>query len=297
MKGILGLAISGIFFLGAGGAFAQTPPGPGACFDGATNPGPGLQGCDDANKCATDTPTCAADDTGCVPSNADNEKCAAAVIKGFTNAIKCVIKCHCKQAGALFNNKIFNEEACEGHDPVKGKACKDKMDSQFTKLFGSGICSSTQITGAQAEESTLFADKSNTLSLDAQNGATFCDSTSGAMIMTSDSDDAGFVPANKNTLKCECTVGKNQGSLVAAALKCHIKLAHAFAKGQAFDEESCEETNPSQKGALDKYNAAATKLSGKGICPPCLSLANQLALGTGDLAQVDAANSVAYPCP
>ena len=167
----------------------------------------------------------------------------------------------------------------------------------ITKLFTSGICSSTQQTGAAAEESTLFADKSNTLSLDAQNGATFCDSTSGAMIMTSDSDDAGFVPANKDTLKCECTVGKNQGSLVAAALKCHIKLAHAFFKGQAFDEESCEETNPSQKGALDKYNAAATKLSGKGICPPCLSLANQLALGTGDLGQVDAANSVAYPCP
>ena len=296
MKQILGFAIGGIFFLGTGGTFAQTPPGPGACFDGATN-GSGFSGCDDANKCATDTPTCAADDTGCVPDTADHEKCSAAVVKIFTNAITCVIKCHCKQAGALFNNKTFNEEACEGHDPVKGKACKDKMDSQFTKLFGSSICSSTQQTGAAAEESTLFADKSNTLSLDAQNGATFCDSTSGAMIMTSDSDDAGFVPANKNTLKCECTVGKNQGSLVAAALKCHIKLAHAFFNAKAFDEESCEETNPSQKGALDKYNAASTKLSGKGICPPCLSLANQLALGTGDLGQVDAANSVAYPCP
>ena len=109
MKGILGLAVSGIFFLGAGGAFAQAPPGPGQCFDGATN-GSGFSGCDDANKCATDTPTCAADDTGCVPDTADHEKCSAAVVKIFTNAIKCVIKCHCKQATALFNNKVFNED-------------------------------------------------------------------------------------------------------------------------------------------------------------------------------------------
>jgi len=72
MKQILGFAIGGIFFLGAGGAFAQTPPGQGACFDGATN-GSGFSGCDDANKCATDTPTCAADDTGCVPDTADHE--------------------------------------------------------------------------------------------------------------------------------------------------------------------------------------------------------------------------------
>jgi len=291
MKGILGLVVSGIFFLGAGGAFAQTPPGPGQCF----NNGDPNNGC--SGGCATDTPTCAGDDTGCVPDTADHEKCSAAVVKAFSNAIKCVIKCHCKQASALFANKPFNEELCEGHNPPNNSACQDKLDKALNKVFTSGICSSAQITFAQAEESTLFADKNNSLSLDAQNGATFCDSSGGAMIMTSDSDDAGFVPANKDTLKCECTVGKNQGSLVAAVLKCHIKLAHAFFKGQAFDEESCEETNPSQKGAFDKYQAASTKLSGKGICPPCLSLANQLALGAGDIAQVDAANFVAYPCP
>jgi len=295
MKGILGVAIGGIFLLGAGGAFA-TPPGPGQCFNGASNPGPGFSGCD-TGICATDTPECAKDDSGCVPDTKNHEKCSHAVLIAFDKAIQCVIKCHCKQASALLGGKTFVEETCEGNNPPKNNGCKDKLDAAIAKLNAAAICSSTQQTGAAVEEDTLFAPKTNSLSLDAQNGATFCDSTSGSMIMTSDSDDAGWVPTTKNMLKCECTVGKNQGKLVHAALICHAKLAHSFALGKAFDEEACEETNTKGNAAHDKYTQAATKLLSKGICPPCLGASQQEALAVNALGQVDAANVIAYPCP
>jgi len=294
MKGILGVAIGGIFLLGAGGAFA-TPPGPGQCFNGASNPGPGFSGCD-TGICATDTPECAKDDSGCVPDTKNHEKCSAAVVKAFDKAIQCVIKCHCKQAQNLLANKQFNEEACESGPSPKANSCKEKLDATRAKLTAAGICSGTQNAGAAVEEATLFADKSNSLSLDAQNGATFCDSTSGSMIMASDSDDAGFVPANKDVLKCECTVGKNLGKLVHASLICHVKLAHSFALGKAFDEEACEEIGGG-KGALGKFNHARDVIIAKGVCPPCQDAAHQDTLAAGALGQVDAANVIAYPCP
>ena len=237
------------------------------------------------------------DDSGCVPDTKNHEKCSAAVVKNFDKAIQCVIKCHCKQASALLAGKTFVEETCEGNNPPKNNGCKDKLDAALAKLNAAGICSSTQQTGAAVEESTLFAAKTNSLSLDAQNGGTFCDSTSGSMIMTSDPDDAGWVPANKDVLKCECTVGKNLGKLVHAALICHVKLAHAFANGKAFDEEACEESNAKGNAALQKYNHARDVILGKGVCPPCLDQAHQDTLSAGALGQVDAANAIAYPCP
>jgi len=117
------------------------------------------------------------------------------------------------------------------------------------------------------------------------------------MIMTSDPDDAGWKPNSKGMLKCECTVGKNLGKLVHAALICHTKLAHSFASGKAFDEEACEEHNAQSSAALDKFNHARDVIIGKGVCPPCQDAAHQNTLAANALGQVDAANVIAYPCP
>ena len=264
-------------------------PGPGECFNGG-DPSNGCSG-----GCLNGGPECASDDTGCVPDTADHLKCADAIVKAFSKALAGAGKCHCKQATALLGNKPFVEEDCEGHAP-NHKGVEDKLDAAINKV--APLCSGTQLTFAAAEESVLFAGKNNGASLDAQNGNVYCDSTSGAMIMSSDSDDSGWVPADKNMLKCQCTVAKNLSKLAAATLKCHIKLADSFFKGKDFDENACEELDPvKHKSALERYKAAETTLLAKGICPPCLNRTNQDALGAGSLALIEAANGLGYPCP
>jgi len=261
-------------------------PGPGDCFNGG-DPSNNCSG-----GCSSGGPECASDDTGCVPDTGDHRKCSAAIVKAFIKAIAAVGKCHCKQATNLLRGKPYDEESCEGH-ALNGRGAEDKLDAAITKV--APLCSGTQLAFAAAEESALFAGKNVAPSFDAQNGAVFCDSTSGAMIMNSDSDDAGWVPTDRLMLKCECAVDKNLGKLAGGALKCHIKMANAFFFGKQLDETRCEEFGP--RSPLGKYNVIETELLLKAICPPCLDQAHQDALGAGVLAQVEATNVLGYPCP
>ena len=275
-------------FLAACSAIAADPPGPGKRFD-CSNGG---------------TTSCASDDTGCVPGSKDNPgaanvaatlKCADAIAKAFAKAIGSVIKCHKKQADQAFKNAPMDDESCET-GPAGGKSAKEKLDAAIAKV--ASLCTATELASAGAEETTLFAGQSNPLSLDAQNGSVYCDSTTGVLIDPS-GDDAGFVPADGNQLKCADAVGKELAKLAAAAIKCHVKMADAFFNGKDFDENICEENDPAKhKSALEKYNAAMTKLTAKNICTqPCLSAGNRTTLGANILAQVEAANVVIYPCP
>src|SRR5256886_4482308 len=61
---------------------------------------------------------------------------------------------------------------------------------------------STQLTVAAAYEAVLFGPQTNSSSLDARNGAVYCDSASGSPI---GDDDAGFVASNRSE---ERRVGK-----------------------------------------------------------------------------------------
>src|SRR5436305_760635 len=83
-------------------------------------------------------------------------------------------------------------------------------------------------------------------------------------------DDAGTIDTAaldaKDKLKCADTVGSELGKLAAAAIKCHIKLADSDFGAKDFDENVCEENDPAKgKAALQKYNAAMTKLTTKAI--------------------------------
>jgi len=289
MKRLLAATLGSVLLLTAGGAIA-TPPGPGKHFD-----------CSDAGGATS----CASDDTGCVPGSKDDPsapnvaatlKCADALAKAFSKAVKAVITCHKKQADAAFKAAPVDDEACE-KGPNNGKSAKERLDAAIAKV--APLCTSTELTFASAEETTLFADKTNPLSLDAQNGNVYCDSTMGAMLIDASGDDAGWVPHTGDQLKCADSVGKELGKLTAAVIKCHIKMADQFFAGKDFDENVCEENDPvKHKSAVEKYNAAMTKLTTKGICSqPCLSPANRTALGANVLAQVEGANVLVYPCP
>ena len=282
MKRLLGFVIGG-FFLATAGVALAAPPGPGQHFD-CSNGGSGI--------------SCASDDTGCVPDTKDHGKCSDGIAKAFSKAIATVIKCHAKQADAAWSTsngkpKTFDEEACETSGG--GKSAKEKLDAAIAKL--APLCTATQLSNATTEETALFADKTNAASLDAQNAGVYCQGTND---IDPGGDDAGKIPDgtdSKNVLKCEDTVGKNLSKLIAATIKCHIKLADSDSKGVDFDEESCEGTNPSQKGALDKFNQARDKLIALGICPTCLNATGQNTLASNTQSRFDTDNQLIYPCP
>ena len=294
MKRLLGSVIGGCFLVAAGAAVAA-PPGHGQHFD-----------CSDGGSGVS----CASDDTGCVPQSKDDPsggvaatlKCGDGLSKAFGAAIRSVIKCHKKMADlTLKADPARDDESCETFDAVKHKSAKEKLDAAIAKV--APICTSTQLSLAAAEESTLFASKSNALSLDAQAGEVYCDGTTNIDPAGAGGDDAGTIDTAaadaKDRLKCADTVGSELGKLAAAAIKCHIKLADSDFGGKDFDENVCEENDPAKgKAALQKYNAAMTKLTTKAICTQsCLSASNRTALGANVLAQVEAGNQLVYPCP
>lgn len=238
------------------------------------------------------------DDTGCVPDSRDRLKCGDAIGKAFGNAIRAVIKCHKKQADDRFNGVSDTitgpaEDLC-ANGPNGGRSAKEKLDAAIGKV--SFLCSASQLAAAATQESTLFAGQTNAASLDAQNGDVYCET--GTAIDPS-GDDAGQIPSTKDRLTCADTVGSELGKLAAAVIKCHQKQADAVFAGKTFDENACEELDPvKHKSAVEKYGAAMSRLDTKGICTQtCLSRPNRDALGANVLAQIEAANQVAYPCP
>ncbi len=277
---VLPAFVAGAFALVGAAAWAA-PPTP-------TAPGPGQHfNCSDGG-----TTSCSNDDGGCVGNTKDHVKCSSATGKAFAKAVGTVIKCHSKQAQARFKGTDATtadnaEETCEQTGPASAKG---KLDADLAKI--ASICDPIQVTNAGLEEAVLFGGGAS--SLDGQNGGIYCDSASAALI---GGDETGWVASDKGALKCEQTVAKNVSKLVAAALKCHDKMNTSFFKGKDFDEESCEETNSSQKGALDKYNQQRDKLLALGICPPCLGTQMLLdAQASNAISQLDASNFIAYPC-
>src|SRR5439155_14955114 len=88
----------------------------------------------------------AGDDAGSVDTTSkDSEKCADGVAKNLSKLLGAVGKCHVKQADTAFGIKTFDEEACEEHDPIKGKAAHDKYTAADAKL----VCPQSCLGGTQ----------------------------------------------------------------------------------------------------------------------------------------------------
>ncbi|TMA77519.1 MAG: hypothetical protein E6J77_22480 [Deltaproteobacteria bacterium] len=250
MTRLVGLALGSMLVLTSAVALAA-PPGPGQRFD-CSQGGSGV--------------SCASDDTGCVPQSKDvpagnvsTLKCGDALGKAFGGAIRAVIKCHAKMADSVVKGAPVDDEACETTDP---KSAMNKLDAAILKV--SALCTSTQLTLAAAQESTLFASKSNPLSLDAQAGLVYCDGSTSIDPAGAGGDDAGTVDTlaadKSDRVKCADTTGSELGKLVATVIKCHIKLADSDFGGKDFDENLCEENDPVKgKSALQKYNAAGAQ--------------------------------------
>jgi hypothetical protein len=279
MKRVLGLLIAGMLgVLVTAGVGRATTPGPGQHFD-----------CSDGGDSS-----CATDDPGCVSNQKGHLGCSIKIGSALAKAISATIACHIDQAemrlkGASETGAGNSEENCENNP---GKSAKGVLDKRIAAVADQGICDPAQLTGAAAQEAVLFGGGPD--SLDAQNAAFFCDSSSGALI---GDDDAGSVPATPEIFKCEATVAKAVAKLIGLATKCHATMDKSFFKGADFNEETCEETDPVRlRGALDKFNKVRDKLIAQGICPPCLDGAAMDAIAANALAQLDAANGQVYPC-
>jgi hypothetical protein len=276
MQKIFVLAIGGILL--SGGVALATPPGPGFPFD-----------CSDGG-----TSSCATDDTGCVSESRAALKCSSMIGKAFSKAQSMAAKCHMKQAtmrskGSSESGAGTSEENCETNP---GKSAQGVLDATLAKLAAAGICNPAQLANASAQEGVLFG--TGPTSLDAENVNVYCDASSGVLI---GDDDSGWVTTDPNTLKCEITVAKALDKLVAFGAKCHDKMNAAFFKGNDFDEETCEMTDPiSTKGALDKFNRVRDRLVTLGICPACLDAPALDTLAANAINKLDAENASTYPC-
>jgi hypothetical protein len=108
---------------------------------------------------------------------------------------------------------------------------QSNFDAGVARLTSLG-CDPGLVSGVAGIGTTLFG--SGPGSFDGDNGAVYCDSSSGALI---GDDDTGSVAATADMLKCETGVAKGLAKLQAGASKCHTKMAKSFFNGADFSEE------------------------------------------------------------
>jgi hypothetical protein len=107
-------------------------------------------------------------------------------------------------------------------------------------------------------------------------------------------DDSGFVPPDKDTAKCEDSVGKSLGKAAACILACHKKRADQKLADETA-EENCESNLPAAADCQGKYNAVTGNSSKiNAICPACLNATNRGLLFGTVAGIIDANNNRVY---
>jgi hypothetical protein len=161
-----------------------------------------------------------------------------------------------------------SEDACE-------TAIKGKLGGSLSKLYAGGACPQCLVDNTATLGDDIEAAR------DADNGDVFCAGT-----VPFGDDDAGVVPPDATTLKCELVVAKNVYKFRYCVAKCHYKAAKYALKGLGFDDEACETGDP-LRSCLAKYNQ--TRHRYLDLCPPCLDASAQDALAAVVEADEDAA--------
>jgi hypothetical protein len=268
------------------------------------------------------------DDTGCVPDTRDHLHCASALARSVSTLVAQMTRCERQQVDNAFRilhprfgsppPPRFDKEGC-----VRGQA-KAPFDLALGKLQGAGVCPPAALVNAQELGDALVAGQSTPGSLDAVNAATYCDATSGTLIDPAGStspDAGGYVPSTRDNLRCSDTAGQNLMLLVRGVTGCHLRLARAsfnnqpvaehrvltggraqglrygpqlavFVKGlRVFDEEACE------RRARERYVRSARQVTVRDMCPPCLDLTAQVALGDAAVATVEQESGRIFICP
>src|SRR5262245_11038177 len=105
-------------------------------------------------------------------------------------------------------------------------------------------------------------------------------------------DDAGTVPSNKDTLKCEQSIDKAAGKAVGCVGKCTASRVSGKLADDAA-EDACEKNNAG-KSCLEKFAASAAKAQSK--APGC-SCVNVGTISTVIESVLDSMNNTVYCAP
>jgi hypothetical protein len=107
-------------------------------------------------------------------------------------------------------------------------------------------------------------------------------------------DDAGTVSSNKDTTKCEDSVGKNLAKAAACIIKCHKARADGKLTTDT-DEDNCESNLPAAKDCKGKYSVGVGNSSKiNAICPSCLGATTRVNLFNAVEALIDGNNDKVY---
>jgi len=206
------------------------------------------------------------DDAGFVPPDGSAKRCAERVLlralaKG--KLFSCDMKCHRQAAREGLKSRPFDETTCEAN-------CRLKYDLASYPA-SCPTCLDASGRSAIADTIETFAD--------GENGALYCAGT-----IPFGDDDAGFVPPDLPTAKCEEKVLRNLVKVVSCLRICHFKSARQGFRGEPFDDEPCE------TGCLAQYAANRDKTLAKGGCPSCLDAAGQDAVADDGESFADSIN-------
>jgi hypothetical protein len=269
MRRIFALAIGGIFLAaGAGSASAQTCPG------------------------AVGTPW-GGDDSGVLTCDKTAVACENKVDTALSVLVKAMIKCHVKQADAVFKGKpAFDEEACES-------TAKQSFVTKNSTVVGAG-CSCIVPGGLSNLWETV---------LDTNNSLVYCDGWEtdiatcvGATPVDVTGEDTGCAAASPDEQKCQDKVWSCVASLVKNWGKCHQTNAKAFAKNGSYDEDACEDgplPGKPGKAAIEQFNSCVAKAgvgTPGGSCEACNATNLPTILGLLN-AQLDGGNDQIYCMP
>ena len=184
------------------------------------------------------------DDTGFIAPDKATLKCEDGVGKAASKLAGAIFKCQTAQADASLKagGVSQDDEACE-------TAATGKYNAAVAKLTGCPSCLDT----GMIRDTTV--SQINNLA----NSSLYCEGT-----VVFGGDDAGFIPPDKTTAKCEDTAVKAVAKLSGAIAKCHAKQADSSLKlGSPQDDDVCEQA------ATAKFNAGVSKLT-EPTCPHCL---------------------------
>lgn len=191
-----------------------------------------------------------------LPPDEATYKCEAAIAKKMTKLRKSLIKCHLKAAKAGLAGRAFDAVACE-------QAARTKFDTGAADVEDCPSCLTLQYS--------TFADQV-TQAAETETAGFFCAGTTPL-----GGPNAGFVPPDSPTAKCEAKVAGNLSKLAACISKCDAKWMKERFDGDSFDRAACITTQP-EKSCRAKYDTKAEKIFSGGGCPSCLDLTSQALL-------------------
>ena len=237
---------------------------------------------------ATNTPF-GADDSGVLTCSNTAAGCENKVEQAVFVLAKAILKCHKKQADAVFKGQSFDEESCES-----------AATSSFTTKNTTVVSAKCPCVNLGSITSAWETELDGTI-----NALTYCDgwdsgtsTCTGTTAIDPGGDDQGCVNrASADEQKCQDQTTKCIASLVKNYTKCHETAAKAFVKNHAFDEETCEQGPLSGKSAAERFNSCVAKASASGACAACNATNQATILSAIDSMMDGSNNSLVYCTP